>query len=80
MLNISNADGISFYVKRDDTLEFKILKNKTLNADMGGLSEKDISIPPLKLFDESGSPNMKAISTKTERPFNIKYIKVQTYS
>ena len=30
MLNISNADGISFYVKRADTLEFILMKNKKI--------------------------------------------------
>ena len=62
MMNIANADGITFYNK---SLEFKILKNRSMKLYMGGTSNKEIKIPSVMLFDESGKPNLKLMTSMT---------------
>ena len=62
MMNIANADGITFYNK---SLEFKILKNRSMNVYLGGMSNKEIKLPPVPIFDESGKPNLQLMVNKT---------------
>ena len=75
MLNISNADGISFYVKRGDTLEFILMKNKSMHFNQGGIYKKNSFPAPIQLFDEDGNPEHSAIvahSVNTEKTVTVK--------
>ena len=60
MLNISNADGITFWVKKDDSVEFRLLKNRSMNSSLGGV-KNNITFPSLKLFDEFGRPDDSSV-------------------
>jgi GAF domain-containing protein len=51
------ADGGTLYLRKDNTLEFTVVRNDTLNIAMGGASGKEISIPPLPLYAQDGKPN-----------------------
>lgn len=75
-MRITNADGGTLYMMTDDErLAFEILKNKTMNTDMGGISE--IAVPeqfyPVKLYID-GKPNHNSVSAYvglTGEPLNI---------
>ena len=74
MLDISNTDAVSFYVKRDDVLEFIIMKTKSMKFSAGGIKE-NITIPPMPLFDKDGNPkhsSLVAHSVNTQKTVNIK--------
>ena len=60
MLNISNADGITFYVKKGDKVDFKLMKNRSMKISQGGIKNK-ITFPSQKLFDEFGNPIYSSI-------------------
>ena len=60
MLNISNADGITFWVKKDDSVEFRLLKNRSMKSSLGGV-KNNITFPSLKLFDEFGRPDDSSV-------------------
>ena len=74
MSDISNTDAVSFYIKRDDVLEFIIMKTKSMKFSAGGIKE-DIKIPPMPLFDKDGNPchsSMVAHSVNSQETVNIK--------
>ncbi|MEI8167379.1 MAG: alpha/beta fold hydrolase, partial [Chloroflexales bacterium] len=62
---LCNADGGSLYLRTDDhKLRFVIVRNRSLNIAMGGISGKDIPFPPLRLYDEqSGTPLFNYVVT-----------------
>ena len=60
MLDIGNTDAVSFYVKKDDVLEFKLIKTKSMNFSVGGIKE-NITFPPIQLFNKEGEPNYSTI-------------------
>ena len=62
MLNISSTDGITFYERKHDTMEFKLLKNRSIGTDMGGIS-KHIPLHPRQLYDGKGNPNLQSVVT-----------------
>ena len=50
------ADGGTLYLRtEDDKLRFVIVRNRSLNIAMGGISGKDIPFPPLRLYDEQSA-------------------------
>jgi HD-GYP domain-containing protein (c-di-GMP phosphodiesterase class II) len=56
--DIGSADGGSLYIRnRQDELEFKIVRNDSLNMVQGGTSGEEISLQPVKMFDEQGEAN-----------------------
>ena len=59
MLNISNADGISFYVLTNDGLKFALMKNRSFNFSK---DIKELVFPAVKLFDDAGKPNKSVVS------------------
>ena len=60
----TNADAGTLYLKNGDTeLTFQIVRNDTLNIAMGGTTGKEINFPPVKLFTETGSPNMNNVAS-----------------
>lgn len=55
--DLCNADGGTLYLRTDDDrLRFVIARNRSLNIAMGGVSGKDIPFAPLRLYDETGTP------------------------
>jgi CheY-like chemotaxis protein len=63
-MDLSNADGGTLYLTTaPDKLAFMIVRNKSLNIQMGGPSGKPITFAPLPLVDPSGQPNHRNIAT-----------------
>ena len=62
MLNISNADGITFYIKDNDVLRFNVMKTRSFKYNRGGIYEKS-DLPPVPLFDEKGNPDLARLTT-----------------
>jgi hypothetical protein len=56
------ADGGTLYLRKENTLEFAVMHNDSLNIDMGGTSGKAITIPPLKLYGADGKPNNRNLA------------------
>lgn len=51
-ISITNADGGTLYSLEDDTLIFKILRNKSMNTHQGSYGEK-IDLPPVPLTEDN---------------------------
>jgi len=62
---LSLADGGTLYlVSPEKTLRFVMIVNDTLKIAMGGTSGKEVSLPPLHLYDVlTGLPNQSNIAT-----------------
>jgi pimeloyl-ACP methyl ester carboxylesterase/CheY-like chemotaxis protein len=65
-MKLCNADGGSLYMRTDDdTLEFVILRNISLNIAMGGTTGEPFSLPPLRMYDpETREPNRRYVVTQ----------------
>ena len=63
-MDFTNADAGTLYVvsEEQNALEFRILKNRTLNTHMGGTSALEIALPPVPL-EVDGQPNLKNVSS-----------------
>jgi HD-GYP domain-containing protein (c-di-GMP phosphodiesterase class II) len=62
--SLCQADGGTLYLRtEDDRLAFEIVKNASLNIEIGGVSGKPVPFPPLPLFDASGRPNRSNVAT-----------------
>lgn len=60
---ITGADGGTLYWRTDsDTLEFAIMFTESLGIHLGGTSGQEVNLPPLPLFNEDGSPNLKMVA------------------
>ncbi|MCD6075520.1 MAG: rpfG 10 [Rhodospirillales bacterium] len=60
----TNADAGTLYLKSgEEELSFQIVRNDTLNIAMGGTTGKEINFPAVKLFTETGSPNMNNVAS-----------------
>ena len=60
---ITGADGGTLYWRTDsDALEFAIMFTESLGIHLGGTSGKAVDLPPLPLFAEDGSPNLKMVA------------------
>jgi len=57
--DLTSADGGTLYIKtEEDALKFEIMRTDSLNIALGGTTGKDITFPPIRLFDpETGQPN-----------------------
>ena len=62
--SFTNADGGTLYIIDEErkTLQFAIIQNDSLNVRMGGTAEK-ITWPPVKLYNEDGTPNYANVSS-----------------
>ena len=60
--NFCNADAGTLYLKKNDTLEFAVVRNDSLKIMMGGTSGTPVTLPPVKLLDEEGNPNRKNVA------------------
>lgn len=68
--DITHADGGTLYLIKEreegrPVLEFEILRNDSLGLMLGGTSGKPVSLPPLPLYREDGTPNHSNIATYT---------------
>jgi len=55
---IANADGGTLYLRKEDNLEFEVLRTSSLDITLGGATGKPIDLPPVALFDkETSDPN-----------------------
>ena len=75
--NITNADGRTLYMISEDakTMKFEIMRTDSMNFAQGGTTGVEITVPPIQLFDENGTPNHSAIvsySATTGKTVNIK--------
>lgn len=61
--SFTNADAGTLYLLEKDALKFVILRNKSLNLQMGGTSGNPISLEPVRLHHEDGSENRSNIVT-----------------
>ena len=61
-MELTNADAGSLYRMSDDqqTLDFVIVTNHSLNIHTGGLTGVEINFPPIQLFIE-GEPNLNMV-------------------
>lgn len=69
-----NADGGTIYRVKENDVVFEILMNDSLHVSMGGAMEKKITFPPIKLYDENGTPNnsmVVAYSVLHDKTINI---------
>jgi RsiW-degrading membrane proteinase PrsW (M82 family) len=55
--NFCNADAGTLYLKKNDVLEFAVVRNDTLKVSMGGTSGNEVTLPPVNLYDNEGNPN-----------------------
>lgn len=56
------ADGGTLYLRKDNTLEFTVVRNDSLKIAMGGVSGTEITIPPLRLYD-GDKPNHRNLAS-----------------
>ncbi len=60
---LTHADGGTLYTVTDDAkLKFEIMRNQSLNVDMGGTTGKPIPFPLLPIYLEDGKPNTKMVA------------------
>jgi len=60
--NFCNADAGTLYLKKNDELEFAVVRNDSLKVAMGGVHGSEVTLPPVKLFDGEGNPNRNNIA------------------
>lgn len=62
---LCNADGGTLYIRtEDDRLKFEIMRTDSLNIAMGGTTGKDITFPPVNMYDpETGEKNLKQVAS-----------------
>ena len=63
--DISNADGGTLYLKTEDNnLNFEIVSTDSLKIAMGGTTGKEITFPPVLLYDpETGKKNKANVAS-----------------
>ena len=64
-MRITNSDGGTLYLRTDDDrLRFEIMKTRSMNVDLGGISKTPVpsAIEPVKLITPTGEPNYHNIS------------------
>lgn len=71
---VTNADAGTLYLVEDDVLKFVILRNTSLNIEMGGTSGNEITFYPVKLRNADGSDNLSNVvsyAALTHKRINI---------
>lgn len=61
-MTFCKADAGTLYLKRDNLLEFAVVRNDSLKIAMGGTSGIEVTLPPIQLHDPEGSPNRRNIA------------------
>ncbi len=62
---LCNADGGTLYIHTgDNRLKFEIMRTDSLGIAMGGTTGKDITFPPVNMYDpETGEKNLKQVAS-----------------
>src|SRR3970282_341842 len=59
--DLSNADGGTLYLRTEDNnLKFEIMRTDSLKIAMGGTTGKEITFPPVRLFDPASGKENRA--------------------
>lgn len=72
--SFTNADAGSLYLVEDKKLKFMILRNTSLNMQMGGTSRNPIPFAPVPMYHEDGKENRSNVvsyAALTHRRINI---------
>lgn len=56
---LTNADGGSLYLRRENRLEYAVLRNEKLNLNQGSPGGQKPGLAPLPLYDSRGNPNRR---------------------
>lgn len=54
---LTNADGGTLYKIEGDALNFRIIRNDTLDIALGGTQDNDVTLNPVPLYDDEGNEN-----------------------
>jgi len=57
-----NADAGTLYLRKGNELQFAVVRNDSLEIAMGGTSGNEVTLPPVKILDNNGSPNNKNVA------------------
>jgi GAF domain-containing protein len=60
---VTNADAGTLYLLEDNALKFVILRNTSLNLQMGGTSGGEITFYPVRLYHEDGTENRANVAS-----------------
>ena len=60
---MTNADAGTLYLLEDNVLKFVIVRNASLNINMGGTSGNEITFKPLLLYSDNGVENRSNIAS-----------------
>ena len=74
--DLSNADGGTLYLRTEDNnLKFEIMRTDSLKIAMGGTTGKEITFPPVRLFDPASGKenraNVASCAALTGKSINI---------
>jgi HD-GYP domain-containing protein (c-di-GMP phosphodiesterase class II) len=74
--DLSNADGGTLYLRTEDNnLKFEIMRTDSLKIAMGGTTGKEITFPPVRLFDpatgKENRANVASCAALTGKSINI---------
>ncbi len=61
--DMSNADGGTLYILKDNALHFEIMRTESLGIARGGTTGIEIDLPPVQLYLENGEPNLMQVAS-----------------
>lgn len=61
--NFTRADAGTLYLLEDNALRFVILRNTSLNINMGGTSGNEIAFYPVRLYNKDGTENKANVAS-----------------
>ncbi len=61
---LCHADGGTLYLRTEgNELAFEIIRNRSLSIELGGAGHAKATFPPLRLYLEDGTPNLRNVAT-----------------
>lgn len=61
---LCHADGGTLYLRtEEDALKFEIIRNSSLDIELGVDGSPQVTFPPLSLYSATGEPNLKNVAT-----------------
>jgi HD-GYP domain-containing protein (c-di-GMP phosphodiesterase class II) len=61
--DMSNADGGTLYILKDNALVFEILRTESQGIAEGGTTGIEINYPPVQMYLDDGQPNLQQIAS-----------------
>lgn len=61
--SVTHADAGTLYLLEENALKFVILRNTSLNLEMGGTSGREITFNPVRLYNEGGAENRANVAS-----------------